>query len=227
MGKHLALIFLLMICMIHNPVYAGQTVTELKLQVEGRAPIIKNDLARTREEAVKNALEKAIMQATATILSDKFEDEKFQAMKSIMISQATQYAKNYRITSERIQQGEYIANVNVEIALSPVRDDLVQMGILQDQGKTGKTSVFLSLKGIKKHSDFSHLKTFLQTHPKIVIRAYPCRLEWQQAQFNLVISGDAQNLVVELEKTGRYSLEAIEKNQDVVAINLLVKEEVE
>ncbi len=140
-------------------------------------------MARAREEAVKNALEKAIMQAAAKILLDKFEDEKFQAVKSIMIGKADRYIKNYRMISENRQHDEYTANVNVVVALAPVRDDLLQMGVLQDQGEKEGVSVSLSLKGMKKYSDFAHLKTFLQNRPKIVKSVYPCRLEWQQAAF--------------------------------------------
>ncbi len=45
--------------------------------------------------------------------------------------------------------------------------------------------------------------------------------------FDLVIVGSVQNLVAELEKSGRYSLESLKKNQNVVEINLQVKEEVQ
>jgi hypothetical protein len=225
MRKKLLLMFLLPICLFQHPAYAVQATTDLTLQVEGRAPVVQNDEARAREEAVKNALEKAIIQAAAKILSDKFEDEKFQAVKSIMIDKADRYIKNYRIISENRQHDEYTANVHVAVALAPVRDDLLQMDVLQGQkGKEG-VSVSLSLKGMKKYSDFAHLKTFLQGRPKIVQSVYPCRLEWQQAHCDLVLAGEVQNLVAELEKSGKYSMKTLKKNQNVVEINLQVKEE--
>ncbi|MCK7477857.1 MAG: flagellar assembly protein T N-terminal domain-containing protein [Candidatus Moduliflexus flocculans] len=94
-----------------------EATTDLTLQVEGRAPVVKNDVALAREEAVKNALEKAIMQAVAKILLDKVEDEKFQAVKSIMIGKADRYIKNYRIISQNRQHDEYTAAVHVVVAL--------------------------------------------------------------------------------------------------------------
>lgn len=225
MSKNLLLIFLLLICLSHHSAYAVQATTDLTLQVEGRAPVVKNDEARAREEAVKNALEKAIMQAAAKILSNKFEDEKFQAVKSIMIDKADRYINNYRIISENRQHDEYIADVHVAVALAPVRDDLLQMGVLQGQKEKEGVSVSLSLKGMKKYSDFAHLRTFLQSRPEIVQSVYPCRLEWQQAHFVLALTGEVQNLVAEFEKSGKYSLEALKKNQNVVEINLQVKKE--
>lgn len=96
---------------------------------------------------------------------------------------------------------------------------------LQDQGEKEGVSVSLSLRGMKKYSDFAHLKTFLQNRPKIVKSAYPCCLEWQRADFDLIIIGSVQSLVAELEKSGRYSLEFLKKNKNVIEIHLQVKEE--
>ena len=217
--------FLLMICLFHNPTYAGQATTDLTLQVEGRAPVVKNDVAGAREEAVKNALEKAIMRAAAKVLLVKIEDEKFQVVKSNMVGKADRYIKHYRIISENIQHDEYVAHVNVEMDLAFVKDDLLQMGILQDQGENEIGSVSLLLRGMKKYSDFVRLKTFLQNHPKVVKSLYPCHLEWQQARFDVVMVGSVQDLVAEFEKSGRYLLEDIKKNQNVVEIRLHVKEE--
>ena len=98
---------------------------------------------------------------------------------------------------------------------------------LQDQGEKEGVAVSLSLKGMKKYSDFAHLKTFLQNLPKIVKSAYPCCLEWQRADFNLIIIGSVQSLVAELEKSQRYSLESLKKNKNVVEIHLQVNEEVQ
>lgn len=226
MRKNLLLIFLLLTCIFHYSAYAGQTTTDLTLQVEGRASIVKNDAARAREEAVKNALEKAIMQAAAKILLDKFEDEKFRAVKSILVGKVDRYIKNYRMISENSQHNEYTVNVHIVVALAPVRDDLLQMGFLHDQKEKKSNSVSLVLKGLKKHSDFDRLKSFLQSRPKIVKSVYPCSLESQQAHCDLVLVGEVQNLVAELEKSGRYSMEALKTNQNVVEIILHVKEEV-
>jgi hypothetical protein len=39
--------------------------------------------------------------------------------------------------------------------------------------------------------------------------------------------GSVQSLVAELEKSGRYSVESLKKNKNVVEIHLRVKEEVQ
>lgn len=228
MKKKLLLILLLLMCIFQHSAYAGQeAMTDLTLQVTGQAPAVKNDVALAREEAVKNALEKAIMQATAKIILNKFEDEKFQAMKSIMVGKVDRYIKNYRIISENEQHDEYTVNMHVVVALAPFKDDLLQMGVLQDQGEEKSLSVSLSLQGMKKYSDFDRLKVFLQHRPKIVKSVFPCRFEWQQTYCDLVLVGEGQSLVAELEKSGRYSVEVIKKNQKIAAIHLHVKEEIQ
>lgn len=216
---------LFMVCLSGYAVHANQASTDLVLQVEGRAPVIKNDEARARDEAVKNALEKAIMQASAKILLDAYEEEKFQSLKSIMASKADRYIRNYRIVSENRQHDEYTTTVHAVVALPPVREDLLQMGILQDQKGKELTALSLSLTGMKRYSDFDRIRTFLQSRPKLVKNLYPCRLEWQRASFNLRLDGDVQYLIAELEKTGRYTIDSVNKNQNAVEINLRVKEE--
>jgi hypothetical protein len=227
MGRHLMLIVLLLTSLFYDSVCLGQLLTDINLQVEGNAPVIKNDVARARAEAVKNALEKAMMQAAAKVLSERYDDEKLQAIKSMMIGKVDRYVKNYRMISEMRQHDDYAVNVHVVVALAPVREDLLQMGVLQDQRAKDSVPVALSLKGVKKYSDFTRIKMFLQNRPKIVKSIYPCRLERQQVHCDLVVVGSVRDLAVELEKTGRYILETPEKNQDIIEINLQIKEEVQ
>lgn len=222
MKKHLALTFLLFICFPCGSAYALQTLTDLTIQVEGIAPIAKNDVVRAREKAVENALEKAVMQAVTVCLSGKYEDEKMQALQSMMIGKVERYVRNYRMIWERKEQDDYTVNLNVVMALVLVRRDLLQMGFLQKEG----ASVGLSLKGMKKYSDFAGLKDFLQSSPQMVKSFYPCRLEWQQAHFDLIVVGSVRKFLVELENSGRYSVETRRKNQDIVEINLQVVKEV-
>jgi hypothetical protein len=224
MRTPLALIFLLFTCIHCNSVYARQMLTDLNFQIAGSASILKNDVAGAREEAIKNALENAIIH-TAGILSGKFDDEKFQTMKSVMISKAERYVKHYRVISESREHDTYTVNLNVVITSAPVRKALLQMGLLWEQGKKEGIAVALSLKGMKKYSDFADLKAFLQNRFQIVKSIYPCRLEWRQAYFDLVVVGSVRNLLVELANSGKYSMETNYNDKDIVEIYLQVKEE--
>lgn len=223
MRQKTLLILLLMIGLFCFSVYAGEA-TDLILQVKGRARVVDNDVTRARDEAVKNASENAIMQAVSKILPDKGKDEKLQAVKSIMLERADRYIKRYRTLSESMHQDEYAADVYVVVALPVVRQDLSAMGFLQDPGEKEGRHISLSVKGMKEQSDFAFLKDFLQNHPQMVKSFYPLRMEWQRADFDLILTGPVQNLMVELEKSGRYSIELSEKNNRFSEISLQVKE---
>ncbi|HLZ19672.1 MAG TPA: MBG domain-containing protein, partial [Smithellaceae bacterium] len=93
--KYLTIVVLFLTGFLCSFAHAQQTSMDANLLVEGRATILKHDVARARESAVKNAQEKAVLQIAEKILSDKFSDEKFQAVKSILIGKAGQYVKNY------------------------------------------------------------------------------------------------------------------------------------
>jgi len=223
--KYLTLAVLLLTGFLCSFAYAEQTSTDANLLVEGRAAIIKNDVARARGGAVKNAQEKAVLQIAEKILSDKYSDEKFQAVKSILIGKAGRFVKNYRIVSEQRSQDEYIVAVDIVVVQSAVREDLMQMDILAGPAKPRSQSVSVSLQGIKKYSDFIRLKSFLQSQNKLVKSYYPCTLESRRAVCELVIIGDIKSLIAEFEKEQKYEVEANVQNPDAPVIKLQIREE--
>jgi hypothetical protein len=225
MKNYLMVLLLLLTGAFSQVVEAGEVSTDLNFQVDGKATILKNDVAQAREEAVKNALEKAILQTAAKLLADKYEDEKFQSVKSILIGKADLYVKNYRIISETSHQDDYTASVNVMVAQAFVRNDLILMGLLQNSETPVQTSVSVVLKGMKKSSDFTRLKQFLHSRTIIVKSVFPCTMEWQQAQCDLLIAGEMQTLISELERSGRYVVDVPGKKQEGFELNLRMKEE--
>jgi len=224
MRKSLLLALLTVVFSFYDSSCVAQAPTDLNLQVEGSAPVLKNDEARAREDAVKDALEKAILLAVTQVSPRKSGDESSRVVKNAMTGQVDRYIKHYRMISETRQHDDYTVHLSVVVALTTLRDDLTRLGVPQESSENENVSVTLSVAGVKKYSDFDRLRTFLQNRPRIVKRIYPCRLEWQQARFDLMV-GSVRNLVGELEKTGSYSFLDPGKSQNVVEINLRVKEE--
>jgi len=227
MKNHLTIGLFLLTGLLCNVAYADQALTDVNLLVEGKALISKSDMARAREAAVKNAQEKAVLQIAEKILADKYSDEKFQAVKSILIGKADQYVKNYRIASEGNNLDEYIVGVNMVVSQGAVREELIQMGVLAGAEKPKRQAVSVHLQGIKKYSDFIQMKSFLQNQSKVVKSVYPCALEFQKAMCELVIVGDVKSLMAELEKEGRYSVEENRQNPNAVSINLRMREDMQ
>ena len=201
MRKYLLLSILVLITFISIPVYAQNDEGVLSLYVEGSAKIKKNDVAGAREEAIQDALEKAILETVSKILAVPIKDEKFQQAKSIIINEQDKYIQYYKITEEKRQSQNFIVNVNVVVALSSLKNDLHKMGFLQTS-PAGKNNIRVSLSviGLKKYPDFLHLKEFLQNRTKLVKNIYPCSFKWSEAHFEIEIFGDAQSFADELVK---------------------------
>ena len=205
-------------------VYAQDNSAILSLNVVGSAAISRNDTARAREEAIQDAIDNAILKATAKLMSIPVNDDRFQPVKSIIIDEPDKYVNNYKIVAEMKKPASYEVNVHVVVNLVNLKNDLSKMGFLQ-LVQTEKTSpiVLLDVKGLKKYSDFLRLKEFLQSRTKIVKNIYPRRFEWQQAHFEIEISGDAQSLVDELTQTGRYALDSGKTSKNKIDMTCLQK----
>jgi hypothetical protein len=226
MKKNLLITFLIWTLSLPVCVYAQNDAAVLSLDVKGGADISRNDTARAREVAIQDAIEKSILKATSRLMSMPVEDDRFQPVKSIIIDEPDRYINNYKILSEMKKPYSYEVNVHVVVNMVKLKNDLNKMGFMQ-VAETEKTSpkVLLNVKSLKKHSDFLHLKEFLQSRTKIVKNIYPCMFEWQQAHFEIEIIGDAQSLADEVIRTGRYTLDFGKNGKNQIEITCLHKKE--
>lgn len=228
MRKFLFILFFSLTILLSVCVYAQVNSAILSLDVEGSADIGRNDVARAREEAIQNAIENAILKATAQLMSISVKDDRFQPVKSVIIDEPDKYVNNYKVVTEMKKQDSYQVNVHVTVNLVNLKNDLSKMGFMQVV-QTVKTSpiVFINVKGLKKYTDFLLLKDFLQSRKKIVKNIYLCRLEWQQAHFEVEILGDVQPLIDELTQTGRYALDSGKTGNNQIEMTCLKKKEEE
>jgi hypothetical protein len=201
MIKYLLLAILILITFISLPVYAQNDEDVLSFYVEGSAKIKQNDVAGAREEAIQDALEKAILKAVSKLLAVPTKDEKFQQAKYIIINEQDKYVQYYKIAEEKRQVQNFIVNVNVVLALSSLKNDLHKMGFLQTT-ESGKNNIKVSLIviGLKKYLDYLNIKDFLQNRTKLVKNLYPCSFQWSEAHCEIEISGDARSFADELVK---------------------------
>jgi hypothetical protein len=216
MRRYLFLSFLFYLVLGFTFAHARESENLLNLDTEGNAKISQNDVAGARDEAIQDALDKAIYLAASFLLSVPLNDEKFQAIKNALNEDTDKYVSNYKITVENNESDTYSVNVNVSILLSDLKNDLTKMGFLHllDKDKTNLV-VSLRVNSLKKYTDFSRLREFLQKHNKVVKNTYSFHFEWQRAIMEIEIIGTAQVLADELARTGRYLVDTsmIDKNQ--------------
>jgi hypothetical protein len=226
MRKYLLLSILVLITFISISVHAQNDEGILSLYVEGSAKIKQKDVAGAREEAIQDALEKAILEAVSKLLAIPTKDEKFKQAKNIIINEQDKYVQYYKITEEKRQSQNFIVNVNVVVALSSLKNDLHKMGFLQTS-QSGKNNIRVSLSviGLKKYPDFLHLKEFLQNSTKLVKNIYPCSFKWSEAHFEIEIFGDAQSFADEFVKNVACMLDIKQTDNNKIEMICLKKVE--
>ena len=180
MKKYLLLSILVFITFYPIYVQAQNEKDLLSLNVQGTAQIKRSDVAIAREEAIQDALEKAILEAASKILSIPAKDENFQLVKSVLLNEPDKYVHYYKITEENRQPQTFIVNVNVVVSFLVLKNDLNKMGFLNapQMGKNN-VKVFLNVNDLKKYSEYVRIKEFLQSRTKLVKNIFPSRSSWK------------------------------------------------
>ena len=217
MKKYLLLSILVFITFYPIYVQAQNEKDLLSLNVQGTAQIKRSDVAIAREEAIQDALEKAILEAASKILSIPAKDENFQLVKSVLLNEPDKYVHYYKITEENRQPQTFIVNVNVVVSFLVLKNDLNKMGFLNapQMGKNN-VKVFLNVNDLKKYSEYVRIKEFLQSRTKLIKNIYPSHFEWQHAHFEIEIYGNVQSLANDLEENGGCTVEIKQTEHDKI-----------
>ena len=192
------------------------------VNTEGTSNTINGDFANARNNAIQDALQKAVEQVVITLIPDKIISSQSQIIRDHIYAKSSEYIHDYRIISERQYQAAYQVNVRATLFASSIRDDLQGIGILiVEKKQIPITIVFVTVRGLKSYSDFAKVKELLKTKMKAVTNIYQRRFEWGMARLDLEIQGTAQSFAGELVKTGHFSLDDTRANQDYIEVTFL------
>src|SRR4030042_1304936 len=111
MKKYLLLSILVFITFYPIYVQAQNEKDLLSLNVQGTAQIKRSDVAIAREEAIQDALEKAILEAASKILSIPAKDENFQLVKSVLVNDLKKYSEYVRIKEFLQSRTKLVKNI--------------------------------------------------------------------------------------------------------------------
>ncbi len=106
-----------------------------EILAEGVAAITSSvDVAR--DQALKDALRKAVEQGVGTFINSETRVENFQLLSDRIYSQAQGYVSSYRVVSESREADLYRVVVRAKVKLARIEDDLRAIGILvAEQGR--------------------------------------------------------------------------------------------
>ncbi len=179
------------------------------LDAEGTALIKSDDFASARDDAINDALQRAVSLATGRLLAPKIVDEKYNTLKEKIFIKADEYIQNYRIMSEKALAGAYAVNIRAAVTLEGIKNDLLKLGFLQAlQKKPQVLPVNLTVRGIKSYRDYVKLREFIQKSLNGVTGVHQKSLEWGATVMEVEIQGGAKALIAELAKITQFPVQS-------------------
>lgn len=115
----LFLVFLVVLCW-HNASQAQSRITI----AEGVGAILGEDLARARDEALRDARRRAVEQAVGTFIQAQTMVENFEIIEDSILSQADGYVTSEQILSERRDGNLYRVRIQAEVDHLRIEGDL-------------------------------------------------------------------------------------------------------
>jgi hypothetical protein len=107
----------------------SQTVTS-----EGIAPIVEGNTAIARDNAIGDAMRKAVEQAVGTMVSSETVIQNFQMLSDKIYSQSQGYIQSYKILSEgAVDPTIYKVTVQAVVSIGGLKDDLAALGLLMQR----------------------------------------------------------------------------------------------
>ena len=192
------------------------------INTEGTSVIVNNDLASARNNAIQDALRKAVEHEVITLIPIKTMASQSQIIRDNIYAKSNEYIHDYRIISEKQYQAVYLVNVRSTLFASSIKNDLQALGLLfVDKKRVPLTVVVVIVRGLKSYSDFVKVKELLKTQMKVIMNIYQRRFEWGMARLDLEIQGTVQSFAGELVKTGHFSLDNTRADQDYVEVTFL------
>ncbi len=118
--------------------YGQQTQT---VTAEGVGAVFGNDRAIARDQAIQDALRKAVEQAVGTLVSSETMVQNFQTLNDKIYTQTQGYIQNYRILSETPGTNVHQVMIQATVAIGDLEKDLQTLGFLL--GQVGKPRIMI------------------------------------------------------------------------------------
>ena len=107
-----------------QPVRNPQAGTQPMIQATGTGNIIAGDVAHARDDAIDDALRKAVQQALGTYLTSETLVQNYQMVEDNILTWTNGYVKNYKVISEKqLDPSTYQVVVQADIRMDDLQND--------------------------------------------------------------------------------------------------------
>jgi hypothetical protein len=167
----------------------ASTCAEMPVQVvesEGSSIIVGNDRARARNEAVRDALQKAVAQVAGLWLAPQNDTRKSDLLKEQIYGKAEGFIQDYRIISEVVSQDFYTVAIRASVLADAVRGDLRGLGLIGPaEVKRPLNRISLVIRGIRDYNGYSRCQGILREGKTGIREVILREASWGLARFDV------------------------------------------
>ncbi len=194
--------FFLFAIMIGFPIVSlAEDVTPTQtVETEGSARITGSDLARARNEAVRDALLKAVEQVAGRWLTPQEAARKSAVLKEQITDRAEGFIQEYRIVSEMTAFDLYTVAIRVTVLADSIRNDLRGLGLIgQTQLKPPVNRISLTIRGIRTYSDYLRCRGVVKEKIPEIREIILREASWGLARFDIAAEATTQTMAERLQ----------------------------
>lgn len=160
------------------------------LEAEGSAPVIGLDLARARNQAVRDALQQAVVQVANRFLAPQDAEQKSALLKEQIYSQADGFVHDYRIVFETAVMDVYTVAIRVTVFAGGIRNELQRLGLIRsNQPEPVSARISLTIRGVRSYGDYARCHAILKERITGIKAAVPREVAWGKARFDIAADG--------------------------------------
>src|SRR3972149_2528305 len=154
-SRRISCILLLASCILFPLPSYSQQITSIT--VEGIGAIVKGDHAIAKDNAVNDALRKAVEQAVGTLVQAQTLVDKYQLISDEIYTKSQGYIKKYTIISEKpdLNQGILKVTIQADVSIGDIKNDLNAIGLLLERKNKPRMMVIIDEKIGSAESGYS------------------------------------------------------------------------
>lgn len=167
-----------------------EAVATQVVEAEGSAPVIGLDLARARNQAVRDALQQAVVQVANRFLAPQDAERKSPLLKEQIYSQAEGFIQDYRLVFETAVMDVYTVAIRATVFAGGIRNELQRLGLIRsNQPELVSARISLTIRGIRSYSDYARCHGILKERIPGIKAVVPREASWGLARFDIAADG--------------------------------------
>jgi hypothetical protein len=165
-------VMILCMAVISATAQPGGTPASTEITVVGVGTILANDLGAARDQAIEDAMRKAVEQALGTYIKSETLVENFQLVEDRILSWSAGYVKKYEILSEKkAQMDSYEVQMRATVNLSELRNDDGALAALLER-ENPRVMVMIAEQNIGETNTWRYFEADLTTAETTIIDGF-------------------------------------------------------